>query len=250
MKVCALILSAGVVLAQHSFTPADLEDGGRLYNNTCATCHGANGDRISGVDLMHGKFRRARIDEGDDGVVAIIQKGIPGTAMPPNALTDFQAGTIVAYLRSVAAESGSVSGTGDAARGRAIFEGKGACQTCHSVRNTGSFVGPDLTDIGALRRAVQLERSLLNPDAEILAQNRTYRVVTREGATITGKLLNRDTFTIQLMDAQGLRSFQKANLRESGFVEKSPMPSYKDKLSEQELADLVSYLVSLKGIQP
>src|SRR6185436_16575123 len=142
----------------------------------------------------------------------------------------------------------SVSGTGDAARGRAIFEGKGACQTCHSVRNTGSFVGPDLTDIGALRRAVQLERSLLNPDAEILAQNRTYRVVTREGATIIGKLLNRDTFTIQLMDAQGLRSFQKANLRESGFVEKSPMPSYKDKLSTQELADLVSYLVSLKGI--
>ena len=247
MKVCALILSAGVVLAQHSFTPADLEDGGRLYNNTCATCHGANGDRISGVDLMHGKFRRAGTD---DGVVAIIQKGIPGTAMPPNALTDFQAGTIVAYLRSVAAESGSVSGTGDADRGRSIFEGKGACQTCHSVRNTGSFVGPDLTDIGALRRAVQLERSLLNPDAEILAQNRTYRVVTREGATITGKLLNRDTFTIQLMDAQGLHSFQKANLRESGFVEKSPMPSYQGKLSAQELADLVSYLVSLKGIQP
>lgn len=250
MRICALVLSAGVVLAQHSFTPADLEDGGRLYNNSCATCHGANGDRISGVDLMHGKFRRVRIDEGDDGVVAIIQKGIPGTAMPPNALTDFQAGAIVAYLRSVAAESGSVSGTGDAERGRAIFEGKGACQTCHSVRNTGSFVGPDLTDIGALRRAVQLERSLLNPDAEILAQNRTYRVVTREGVTITGRLLNRDMFTIQLMDAQGLRSFQKANLRESGFVEKSPMPSYKDKLSAQELADLVSYLVSLKGIQP
>jgi putative heme-binding domain-containing protein len=247
MRISALVLSAGVVLAQHSFTPADLEDGGRLYNNTCATCHGANGDRISGVDLMHGKFRRAATD---DAVAAIIQKGIPGTAMPPNALTDFQAGTIVAYLRSVAAESGSVSGTGDAARGRAIFEGKGACQTCHSVRNTGSFVGPDLTDIGALRRAVQLERSLLNPDAEILAQNRTYRVVTREGATITGRLLNRDTFTIQLMDAQGLHSFQTANLRESGFVEKSPMPSYKDKLSAQELADLVSYLVSLKGIQP
>jgi putative heme-binding domain-containing protein len=245
MKVCALVLSAGVLLAQHSFTPADLEDGGRLYNNTCATCHGANGDRISGVDLMHGKFRRAATD---DGVAAIIQKGIPGTAMPPNALTDFQAGTIVAYLRSVAAESGSASGTGDAGRGRAIFEGQGACQTCHSVRNTGSLVGPDLTDIGAIRRAAQLERSLLDPDAEILAQNRTYRVVTRDGAAITGRLLNHDTFTVQLIDSQGLRSFAKANLRESGFVEKSPMPSYKDKLSAQELADVVSYLVSLKGI--
>jgi cytochrome c oxidase cbb3-type subunit 3 len=246
MKIRTFLLSAGVLMAQHSFTPADLEDGGRLYGNTCATCHGANGDRVSGVDLMHGRFRRAATD---DGVAAIIQKGIPGTAMPPHALTDFQAGTIVAYLRSVASEQGSVSGTGDAARGRAIFEGKGACQNCHSVRNTGSLLGPDLTDIGAIRRAPQLERSLLDPDAEILPQNRTYRVVTRDGAVITGRLLNRDVFTIQLMDAQGLRSFQKANLRESGFVEKSPMPSYRGKLSAQELADLVSYLVSLKGIE-
>jgi hypothetical protein len=27
------------------------------------------------------------------------------------------------------------------------------------------------------------------------------------------------------------------------------MPSYKDKLSKSELADLVSYLVSLKGVE-
>ena len=246
MKLLAtLLVFCGALDAQHSYTPADLEDGGRLYANTCAACHGANGDRVSGVDLMHGKFRRAA---SDDGVAAIIQKGIPGTAMPPHALTDFQAGTIVAYLRSVAAEQGNVSGTGDTARGKAIFEGKGACLTCHSVRNVGSLVGPDLTDIGAIRRAPQLERSLVDPDAEILAQNRTYRVVTRDGTVVTGRLLNHDVFTIQLMDVQGPRTFQKANLKESGFVEKSPMPSYRGKLSAQELADLVSYLVSLKGI--
>ena len=246
MKVWMLVFSAGALFAQHSFTPADLEDGGRLFNNTCTGCHGPNGDRVPGVDLMHGKFRRASTD---DGVAAIIQKGIPGTAMPPHALTDFQAGTIVAYLRSVAAESGSISAPGDAARGRAIVEGKGACLSCHSVRNVGAITGPDLTDIGAIRRIPQLEKSLLDPDAEILQQNRTYRVVTREGAVITGRLLNRDVFTIQLMDAQGPRSFQKSNLKESGFVEKSPMPSYRGKLSTQELADVVSYLVSLKGIE-
>jgi mono/diheme cytochrome c family protein len=44
-----------------------------------------------------------------------------------------------------------------------------------------------------------------------------------------------------------LRSFVKSDLREHGFVEKSPMPSYRDKLNPQELADLVGYLVSLKG---
>ena len=102
--------------------------------------------------------------------------------------------------------------------------------------------------MGQLRRARELERSLLDPDAEILGQNRFYRVVTRDGVTTTGRLLNLDTFTVQMLDSkEQLRSFVKSDLRDHGFIEKSTMPSYKEKLSAQELADLVSYLVSLKG---
>jgi hypothetical protein len=44
-----------------------------------------------------------------------------------------------------------------------------------------------------------------------------------------------------------LVSLQKSDIREYTFLSKSPMPSYKDKLSSQELADVVSYLISLKG---
>src|SRR5947207_12496256 len=120
---------------------------------------------------------------------------------------------------------------------------------CHQVTAIGSRVGPDLTFIGAQRRAVELRRSLVEPDAEIIPANRQLRVVTREGATIMGRLLNQDSFTLQLLDAKDekLKSFAKSNLREFAFVEKSPMPSYKDKLSAQELADIISYLASLKG---
>jgi putative heme-binding domain-containing protein len=133
-------------------------------------------------------------------------------------------------------------------RGKALFEGGAACLSCHRVRAAGSRLGPDLSNIGQLRRAVELEQSVLDPDAEILGGNRFYRVVTRDGVTTTGRLLNLDTFTVQMIDSkEQLRSFVKSDLREHGFVEKSPMPSYKDKLSTQELADLVSYLVSLKG---
>jgi len=54
---------------------------------------------------------------------------------------------------------------------------------------------------------------------------------------------------VQLFDAsERLRSFSKSDLKEYAFVEKSPMPSYQGKLSPKELADLVSYLVSLKGV--
>lgn len=237
--------AAGTLFAQHTYTPADVEDGGRLYRSTCVTCHGQDGNLVPGVALMRNQFRRASTD---DGLIAIIQKGIAGTPMPPNNFTEFQAGTIVAYLRSSAATGGGTAAAGDAARGKVIFEGKGACTGCHRIRGNGALVAPDLTDIGALRRPAQIEKSILDPDAEILAQNRTYRVVTRDGTTITGRILNVDTFTVQLLDPQGLRSFQKSNLRSYGFVDQSPMPSFQGKLTAQEVADVVSYLAAQKGI--
>jgi putative heme-binding domain-containing protein len=133
-------------------------------------------------------------------------------------------------------------------RGRAVFDGKGACSTCHRVNASGGRLGPDLSNIGQLRRSAELEASLVDPGAEILATNRMYRVVSRDGVTTTGRLLNLDSFTVQMLDSkEQLRSFEKSRLRDYGFVDQSPMPSYRDKLSAQELTDLVSYLVSLKG---
>lgn len=139
---------------------------------------------------------------------------------------------------------------GDAANGKAIFEGKGQCTNCHRIRGNGSRFGPDLSEIGG-RRPDQLQTSILDPDAEILPANRIYRVVEKNGSATTGRLLNLDTFTVQMIDQkERLLSFEKANLREYGFVEKSPMPSYKEKLTDQEVADLVNYLYSLKPPPP
>ena len=53
---------------------------------------------------------------------------------------------------------------------------------------------------------------------------------------------------MQLIDDQErLQSFDKAALREYTVLTVSPMPSYEGQLSSQELADLLAYLVSLKG---
>jgi cytochrome c oxidase cbb3-type subunit 3 len=199
------------------------------------------------VDLGHGKFRRA---SSDDEVIQIILTGIPGTAMPSNDdFSNFEAQTIVAYLHYMASTARSTSAPGDAVQGRAIFEGKGECLNCHRVGDKGSHLGPDLTEIGTNRRLIELESSVLEPDAEILPENRFVRVVTRDGVTITGRLLNQDGFTVQLIDSrERLLSFQRSSLKEFAFIEKSPMPSYQGKLSSRELEDLVSYLVSLKGI--
>jgi len=246
VRTGALVLVAGALLAQRRYTPGDVQDGQRLFLANCDACHGPEGDAVPGVDLGHGKFRRA---SSDDDLIKIILKGIEGTAMPPNNFTNFQASTIVAYLRDMAATTGRGLPPGDAAQGKMVFEGKGACLTCHRVKGNGARLGPELTDIGSLRRAIELQQSILDPDAEVLPQNRFFRVVNKAGATATGRLLNQDAFSIQLFDdKERLLSFSKSDLKEYAFLDKSPMPSYQGRLSPKELSDLVSYLVSLKGV--
>jgi mono/diheme cytochrome c family protein len=78
--------------------------------------------------------------------------------------------------------------------------------------------------------------------------NRPVRIVTRDGRTINGRRLNEDTYTVQLLDDQEkLVSLTKADLREFTILTVSPMPSYRDRLTPDEIADVVAYLLSLKG---
>lgn len=157
----------------------------------------------------------------------------------------------LAATTAFAQSSTAVLPAGNESSGAAIFLGKGACESCHRVRGKGSRLGPDLTDVGSFRQPEQLATSLLNPNAEILPENRFYRVVTRDGTVVTGRLLNLDVFQILMLDPkEQLRSFQKSELREHGFVEGSKMPSYRTTLSDQELADVIAYLATLKGITP
>ncbi|HXD74979.1 MAG TPA: hypothetical protein VN628_14620, partial [Vicinamibacterales bacterium] len=107
---------------------------------------------------------------------------------------------------------------------------------------------PALTDIGAQRRAVDLMKSLVDPGSEVRAENRTVRVVMKDGRTMTGRFLNQDTFTLQLIDANDkMLSIDKSAASQWTLLTTSSMPSFRDKLSPQELADVVAYLVSLKG---
>ncbi len=227
--------------------PLGAQDTGlQLYRANCYVCHGDTGDQVTGVNFRVG-IRRASTDEE---VARIISGGIPGTGMPPTNLTEPQRRALVAYLRSMSAAAGGGSASGDAARGQAIFDGKGGCINCHRADGRGSYFGPDLSDIGATRKADYLERSLLAPVETIAPQNRLVRIVTKQGVTITGRRLNEDTHTIQFVDEKGqLISISKSDLRESSLLKTTPMPSYRGKLSAQEIADVVSYLLSLKGSQ-
>lgn len=135
---------------------------------------------------------------------------------------------------------------GDAGNGRALVTSSG-CLNCHRIGDTGSRLGPNLSDIGDRRTPVRLERSIVAPDEEVLPENRFVSVVLKDGTTVRGRLLNHDALSVQLIDAkEQLRSFQANETRGYTILTKGLMPSFENKLEARQVADIVAYLSSLK----
>ena len=239
------VLALGLQLAHTGeYAPADIAYGAQLYDAQCTTCHGANGDGVGDVNLKSGKFRHGTTDQD---LARIVTNGIPGTGMLGFKFDPAEVAGVIAFLRNMNSfDRGSVK-VGDAARGKAVFDGRGDCTRCHRVNGSGARVAPDLSDIGAVRSAASLYRSLTDPSTQMMPINRPVRIVTHDGAVISGRRLNEDTYTVQLLDdKERLVSLTKADIREYKVSEISPMPTFKN-LNDGELSDLVAYLLSLKG---
>ena len=244
--VLFLLAGSGPGYAQDhtEYEPADIEYGRTVYLERCAACHGETGDGVAGAELRAGRLRRAALDRE---LVQLIRSGIPGTGMLAFDLDTAEMTGIVAYLRNMTYETDAAT-LGDAVRGRAVFEGAGDCLSCHRLQGRGLRTGPDLTRIGSVRPLSALRRSLLDPTGTMRPIDRPVELVTADGTRVTGRRLNEDTYTVQILDDEArLRSFDKADLREFRVIEQSPMPAYGDRLDPAELADLLAYLVSLKG---
>jgi putative heme-binding domain-containing protein len=176
-----------------------------------------------------------------------MRNGIPGTEMPGFPLSGVESIQLLAYVRALGRAAIPAPPDGDAARGRELFA-SGECARCHRVGGTGSRTGPDLSDAGARLSPPDLLASLLRPDERVLPANWYVRAVTRDGRTITGRRMNEDTYSVQLIDTRDeLVSLVKQDLREYELIKKSLMPSYEGKLTREQLGDLVAYLASLKG---
>ena len=172
------------------------------------------------------------------------------TYMPKLKRTALGAGAACALavpLNDSSAGAVAQAVTGDAARGKTLMESNG-CFDCHRIGGRGSRVGPDLSDIGTRRTPDRLQAALLTPDEEVLPENRYVRFVTKDGATITGRLLNQDAISVQLMNPkEELKSYLRNTIHDYTIVDKGLMPSVQGKLTDQQVADIVAYLSSLKG---
>lgn len=235
----------GQTVHEGQYAQDDIIKGQGIYRGQCSTCHGTTGDAVGNVDLRRGRFRNARSDED---LNRLISTGIPGTAMPAFKFEPAETAAIVAFIRSGFEVDGLAVKIGDVSRGQAIFGGKGACATCHRVNGVGPRTAPDLSDIGASRTAGSIYGALLEPGANLMPINRPVRAVTRDGTVIVGRRLNEDTYTVQLFDDKDrLVSLTKSDLRGYEILTTPRMPSYESRLTPGEIADVMAYLLSLKG---
>jgi putative heme-binding domain-containing protein len=138
----------------------------------------------------------------------------------------------------------SAQGQGDANRGKAIFE-KANCIKCHKYGSIGEGLGPDLTTLKSrFKRADTLE-ALIHPSKVISDQYRGTKILTKDGATITG-LAAPQGGMITVLQLDGTKVTLKVEDIEVQVASTiSPMPEkLLDELTREEIADLFAYLES------
>lgn len=238
-------------------TAASIAKGKAIFEGTCANCHGIDGSGTNGPNIQG-----AARSMGPEGLYNRIYGGLIGSAMPSFAtLGEDNIWDVVDYVTTL----GEVHGgpiTGNPKEGAKLYDSNG-CASCHSIDGHGGNSGPDLSNIGTLRSAPFLKDELLKPGTTMpngtpaLPQRaayqayRMYRVTLSNGKVITGMRVNEDSFTLQLRDSKGdIHSVNKLTAKSIGELpDHSFMPSYKGKLSDAQLNDLVAYLSSLGGAQ-
>jgi putative membrane-bound dehydrogenase-like protein len=141
---------------------------------------------------------------------------------------------------------------GDAGRGKAVLaaslKGETQCLKCHTIRGTGGSIGPDLSMIGKKVSRENLIESILYPSKAVADQYVNWNVETKKGVTITGLVVEEAPDHIVLRDANGKDT--RIDTKDIDSRTKNPnslMPNdivvY---LSEDELTDVVEYLLTLK----
>jgi cytochrome c oxidase cbb3-type subunit III len=243
------VLSATALVAQNhaQYERADIEYGAAIYASQCSSCHGAAGDGISGINLRAGRFKRVNTD---DDLRSTILAGVPGTGMPAFKFNPAEITGIVAFVRNMDAAAPGTIRVGNPARGKEVYD-DAQCAGCHRINGKGSKKGPNLSDIGSLRPSGLLEQSLLDPTSRMTSSNRFIRAVTKTGRVITGRRVNEDSHTVQLIEEseERLTALDKSDLSEYTVAKTSPMPSYRDRLNDAQRSDLLAYLLTLRGIR-
>jgi putative heme-binding domain-containing protein len=219
--------------------------GESVFSTNCSGCHGLDGQGSERAPGIAGSAKMQRLS--DEQLVKIVSNGVAGTGMPAfQALGDDKVLQIVSYLRVLQGKTGPRSLAGDPTRGKEIFFGKGECSSCHRIYGAGGFLGPDLSTYSPGVSAQAILDGILTVDRVVPAGYRVAIVTTRDGQRFEGIARNEDNFSLQLQSKDGsFHFFEKSALASLEHPNQSLMPTnYRQRLSPDELNDVVNYLVN------
>ena len=262
-RIHAIVIMVGVscfAIVQppsHAQAPADTP-GQALFAARCGFCHGrdaAGGE--TGPDLTSSPL--VRDDVGGDKLIPVIRDGRVGAGMPAFELSAGDLDAVVSFIRDqykkAEAQPGRRRGvlladlqTGNAAAGQAYFNGAGGCVRCHKPDGDLAGVATRLQPLALLRRMLFPARGERPNPATVTVTLQTPSTSSGQaGATVTGRLVYRDEFTIALTDQSGwYRSWPidrvVVNVNDPLDAHRGQLAKYTDK----DMHDVLAYLQTLR----
>ncbi len=144
------------------------------------------------------------------------------------------------YLQSLESQISK----GNLENGRQLFFSKAICFGCHTVGAEGGKLGPDLTSIQKDRSAHDLLEAIIYPNASFVREFETYQIKTKANE-YTGVIEEQSPEGITLKTGpQTTVRIARKDVTSMKVMDVSMMPQGLDKLlSEQEMADLMAFLI-------
>jgi putative heme-binding domain-containing protein len=219
---------------------------GRLVEGTLG-CRGA----IEWVRLSKGirHFTSGgEIDAAEDDTTLLLWRNDAGAAVPfPAALVqrvpEYSPEVVSAHVQQAQME-------GRAERGLMLFSSaKLACLSCHKLGEHGGAVGPELTVIARQRKPAELVESVLWPNREVEPKYQAHLVITIDGKTHQGYLVERTPQQVTLRDPTRADA-QSITLPVEEIDHEQPIGTLMPDnlvaaMSKQELDDLLAFVISL-----
>jgi cytochrome c oxidase cbb3-type subunit III len=236
---------------QH-YSADQVREGEVRFGSQCGFCHGkdaAGGE--TGPDLTRAEL--VAQDSQGDKLAPVIHAGRPNAGMPAfPSLTQSELNAIVAFLHTQMDKFAELGGgrrsvepsdlaTGNAAAGRAYFEGAGKCASCPSP--TG-----DLASISKKYQGLNLLRRILYPTGQGPAAPTARATFTlTSGQTVVAPVVAEDDFSVTVVDPLGARqTYQRSAVK---VKVDDPLAAHFEQLGKYTDADMhnvYAYLETLK----
>ncbi len=236
--------------ADQAYTTEQVQAGELRFGAQCGFCHGrdaAGGE--SGPDLTRSKL--VAQDMRGDKIGPLVRAGRVDEGMPAFQLGDSELRSIVAFLHNQMEKFAALGGgrrtvepedlkTGNAADGRAYFNGAGKCSSCHSA--TG-----DLAGIASRYRGLALLQRMLYPTGRPAPAPPKAIFTLSGGQTVVTPLVAEDEFSITVLDPLGARqTYPRGTVT---FTIESPLEAHfaqLGKYTDAAMHNVFAYLDTLK----